>query len=68
MIPRKIKPAGDFELLALDACIARLKQARNNATSANCPQTLKAIRRALKSAEGAMRHMTHRLQRMETKP
>lgn len=64
---RKISEAGPMELFALDECLKYLKCARNDAVAAGCPQTAKAIRRALKSAEGAMRHMGHRLNR-STKP
>jgi predicted nucleic acid-binding Zn-ribbon protein len=41
--------------------IAYLKNARDNAKAAACPQTVKKIRSALKSAEGARRHMERRL-------
>jgi hypothetical protein len=60
---RRIREAGAFELDALTACLKLLKSARQNAVWAKSPQTADAIRRAIKSADGAMRHMSHRLNR-----
>lgn len=67
-MPRKIKPADTFELVCLSACLRLLKRARDESKWAKCPQTTKAIRHALKSADGAMRHMRHRLNRTQAKP
>jgi len=39
---------------------SRLRQARDLLRSAKCSQATKAVRRALKSAEGAQRHASRR--------
>jgi DNA-directed RNA polymerase subunit RPC12/RpoP len=51
-------PRTGIELrMALDL----LKNARDHARRAKCPRTLKKIRSAIKSAEGAARHLKNRL-------
>jgi len=48
---------------AIRRAIANLKEARRALRSAGAARAVQAVRRALKSAEGASRHMAHRLQR-----
>lgn len=51
---------------AADGMIAEarfhLRQARNYLRAAKCPQATNAVRRALKSADGAQRHASRRPQ------
>ena len=58
---RKPRPATQRQSIDLQVAVARLKDARDHARRAECPATLKKIRSALKSAEGAGRHMARRL-------
>lgn len=58
---RKVRPATQRQGVDLAIVLERLRDARDLAKQAECPSTLKKIRSALKSAEGAQRHMTRRL-------
>ena len=58
---RGIRPATERQSIALQIAIERLRDARDHAMHADCPLTLKKVRAALKSAEGARRHMARRL-------
>jgi predicted nucleic acid-binding Zn-ribbon protein len=58
---RRIRPATQRQSIDLQIVVARLKDAREYAKRSGCPSTLKKIRSALKSAEGAQRHMIRRL-------
>jgi hypothetical protein len=58
---RRIRPATERQSIDLQIVVARLKDARDYAKRADCSGSLKKIRSALKSAEGAQRHMIHRL-------
>ncbi len=58
---RKVRSATPRQSIDLDVVVARLRDARDYANRADCPATLKKIRSALKSAEGAQRHMARRL-------
>lgn len=58
---RRVRPATNRQAIALDLAIARLQDARAEALAADCPATVRKIRAALKSAEGAKRHMARRL-------
>lgn len=57
---RQLAPATARHEINLGIAIARLKDARDYAKLAQCPATLKKIRSAIKSAEGARRHMSRR--------
>ncbi|QNE07802.1 hypothetical protein [Croceicoccus marinus] len=57
---RQIRPASAEESDAADAVIVALRTARDLARKAGSPRTLDRIRQALKSAEGAKRHVAHR--------
>lgn len=46
---------------ALDTARTGLNSALHYAKTANCPSLVRKIRSALKSQEGAVRHMRHRL-------
>ena len=58
----KIKPATPKQAEKLQLAVDYLRHARNMLSDADCPQALDTARRALKSAEGAQRHMLRRLQ------
>jgi hypothetical protein len=58
---RRLRPATSRQAVALEVVVARLRDARDQARVADCPATLRKICSALKSAEGARRHMTRRL-------
>lgn len=58
---RRLRPATPEHQAQLLAALAALQTARDQIRGADCPNTLKKIRRALKSAEGAQRHMRRRL-------
>ncbi len=58
---RSIRPATERQSIDLHIVVGKLKDARDHARRAGCPSTLKKIRSALKSAEGAERHMARRL-------
>ncbi len=57
----KIKPATELHAHCLQNALDALIIARAQLHMAECPQALAAVRRALKSAEGAQRHMQRRL-------
>ena len=58
----KVKPATQAQADALQRALRSLRDARYCLMFADCPQAADATRRALKSAEGAERHMLRRLQ------
>ena len=49
------------QAIELQIAIGKLKDARDHLKKAGCPSTLRKVRSALKSAEGAERHMARRL-------
>lgn len=59
---RSLRPAPADAGIRISAALMALRVARNNAARADCPQTLKKIRAALKSAEGAKRHLARRME------
>lgn len=59
---RKLREYKIGQKYELEDAIARLKLALESAKSADCPQLTKKIRSAIKSAEGAMRHIERRFQ------
>lgn len=59
---RSLRPAPPDARGHMTAMLAALRVARDNAARADCPQTLRKIRTALKSAEGARRHLARRLE------
>ncbi|WP_454629575.1 hypothetical protein [Bradyrhizobium cenepequi] len=60
---RTIKPATRDNAIQLDNAITHLKKARAWMRGADSPKALEALQSALKSSEGAKRHMQHRLNR-----
>ncbi|WP_157113137.1 hypothetical protein [Bradyrhizobium embrapense] len=60
---RTIKPATRDNAIQLNNAIALMKKARGWLRGADSPKALEALQAALKSAEGAKRHMQHRLNR-----
>lgn len=60
---RTIRPAGTSERQLIDVAVQRLRTARDALRAAGAPRAAAATRRALKSAEGAQRHVRHRLAR-----
>lgn len=57
----KLRPATPTDRIALDNAITHLKIARNDAAQSGCPKVANKIKTALKSADGAKRHMERRL-------
>lgn len=57
----QLRPATHDNAIQLENAIAKLRAALNLAKGADCPRTSMAIRKALKSAEGARRHMYRRV-------
>lgn len=53
---RKLRITHEWQLIAIDDALYYLKIARKTLTRAECPSAEKAVRRAIKSAEGAKRH------------
>ena len=58
---RPLRSASERQAIDLKIAIAKLKDARDHLKKAGCPSTLRKVRSALKSAEGAGRHMARRL-------
>jgi hypothetical protein len=59
---RTIRPAKPDDSVHLQQVVLCLKVARHHARLAECPATLRKILSAIKSAEGAQRHLAHRYQ------
>ena len=57
-----MKPATEDQLQRLAQALRMLRTARNYFALADCPATLAKVRSAIKSAEGAERHMARRRQ------
>ena len=57
----KMKPAKEWQAGNLGDALRYLRSARAMLELAECPKTLNRVRAAVKSAEGAMRHMERRL-------
>lgn len=62
---RNIQPATPDQAICLENAISYMKKAREWMAAANCPKAKEALDAALKSADGAKRHMGHRLRRMK---
>lgn len=65
---RPLKPATAQQEIYLTMAVNLLRIARDHAERSGSPRAVAAIRRALKSAEGAQRHMRHRRRRTEETP
>jgi hypothetical protein len=61
----KMRKATNIHVLKVDMAYDHLQKARDLLKVANAPKTLARVRSALKSCEGAMRHVRHRLHRTE---
>ena len=59
-MPRTVRPATGRQHARLKDAIACLVEARKCLRDAGCPATLRKVLSALKSAEGAQRHMQRR--------
>lgn len=62
---RKINSATPEDVALVDLAILNLKIARNNLVASRSKTAAAKVRKALKSAEGARRHVYHRLHRTE---
>ena len=60
---RPIRPASPRDVLAIAHAVTLLAEARSCLCRAGAPRAHAAAQRALKSAEGAQRHVCHRLAR-----
>ena len=58
---RRLRPATQEQHVDLKEAVSALRTARDRMRGADCPNALRKIRGALKSAEGAERHMRRRL-------
>lgn len=58
-----IKPATESDVVFINAAVDRLRRARDLLAAAGATKAAAAARRAIKSADGARRHVTHRLAR-----
>ena len=56
-----VRPATEVNLHNLELCIETLKAARSRCQAADCPSLKKKIHSAIKSAEGARRHLHRRI-------
>ena len=65
---RTLRPATLETGLHLENMVLCLQAARQHARAAGCPATLRKIRSALKSAEGARRHLGRRIEAGNGKP
>ncbi len=60
-MPRKLKPATVLQRARLDLAITQLASVRKLIAEADCPRTLKKVENAIRSAEGARRHIQRRI-------
>ena len=60
---RQIAPATQDQANHLEAALDYLRKARPWLRGARCPKTLAKLESTIKSAEGARRHMSHRIRR-----
>lgn len=56
----KLRPASYTQILCVQMALRRLREARDDLKAANCPAATEAVRHALKSTEGALRHASRR--------
>jgi len=61
-----IQAAGPVDRDAIHAAITHLRRARSLLAQARAPRAAAAARKALRSAEGAARHVDHRLRRSQS--
>ena len=62
---RPIKPASAADVEAVGIACAMLREARNLLAKAGASRSAERVRRALKSVEGAGRHVAHRHRRSQ---
>lgn len=62
---RSIKPAAPADRVAVRTAIDHLRCARHLLASSGAPRAAAAVRKALRSAEGAARHIDHRIRRSQ---
>lgn len=60
---RPLRPAMPCDREKMSAAIDHLRAARNLLAELKAPRAVTAVRRALSSAEGAGRHLDHRIRR-----
>lgn len=60
---RPIRPATKTTAYDVEMAVAALRDARDILKNAGAPRAAAAVRKALKSAEGAYRHACHRMYR-----
>lgn len=59
----QLEPATDEQAASIERAILDLRRARDLLAYAKATKAAAAVRRAIKSADGARRHVTHRLAR-----
>jgi len=62
---RDMRPATNDQAVHLANALELLRKARGWLTAADCPKAMGALQAAIKSAEGAQRHMRHRRRRTD---
>lgn len=60
---RSIKPASPADPARVARAVALLREARDLLAAADCPQSLARVRAAIRSADGARRHVDRRSMR-----
>ena len=63
---RSIKRAAPADRAAVAEAIDHLRAARNLLARSGAPRAARAVRKALRSAEDAARHVNHRIRRSQT--
>jgi hypothetical protein len=63
---RSIRRAAPADRAAVAQAIDHLRAARNRLGQSGAPRAAAAVRKALRSAEGAARHVDHRIRRSQT--
>lgn len=62
---RSVKPASPADRDAVREAIDHLRSARHLLARSRAPRAAAAVRKALRSAEGAARHLDHRIRRSQ---
>lgn len=63
---RQMKPANHHDVVLVMAAIDQLRAARINLKDAGATRAVERVRKAIASAEGALRHVHHRKMHTDT--
>lgn len=67
-MPRSLKPASHDNVIQAENALACLRQARNWLRNADSPRSLARVLAAIKSTEGAIRHLGRRVGASAARP